>query len=80
VLVNLNFGDEEPDEPRELTYKEAGTINAIRIVQISNNLPEQRPVWTSSGVAEDSQEGNTDHLWRNIRKCNGCGLNHRGEC
>ena len=78
--IAIDFSEaQEPEEPRKLTYADAGTVNAIRIVQISNNLPDKRAVWSSDGVAEDSMEGNTDHLYQRIPLCT-CGLRHRGEC
>jgi hypothetical protein len=77
VIVELDFS--EPEEPHVPTYADAGTVAAIRLVQISNNLPDSRAVWKSDGVAEDSMEGNTDHLYRRLPLCS-CGLRHRGDC
>jgi hypothetical protein len=81
ATIPIDFTDADKYAPRELRFDDAGTVNAIRLVQISNNMPERRALWRSDGISGELDEGNTDHLYRGFPLCGKCFCRHlEGAC
>ena len=80
-MIPIDFTGAAEHAPRPIGFEDAGTVAAIRLVQLSGNMPSRRALWVSEGISGELDEGNTDHLYRAFPLCDRCFCKHlEGAC